>query len=247
MSVLRSLKEIVGYPLLAEDGEIGRCHDFLFDDADWVVRWLVADTGKWIPRRKVLLSPTFLDEPDWPAKKLPVSLTKHEIQEAPSVDLERTVSRQHEEALADHYRLPRWWAPPEPGTETEAEPLDEASVEAAAPEAEDPHLRSLDEVEGYGIQAIDGEVGHVEDLVVDDEDWTIRYLVVDTRDWLPGRKVLVSPAWLRALVWSEKRAVVDLTREQIEESPRYEPREPIYRAYEAELHEGYGHEGYWER
>lgn len=246
MSELRSLTEIVGYPLLAEDGEIGRCRDFLFDDAEWIVRWLVADTGKWIPRRKVLLAPDFLGDPDWAAKKLPVKLTKHEIEQAPSVDQERPVSRQHEEALADHYRLPRWWAPLETGTGSGTEPLDEAAVEGAAPETEDPHLRSLDEVEGYDIQATDGEVGHVEDLIVDDEDWTIRYFVVDTRDWLPGRKVLVSPAWLRKLVWSDRRAVVDLTRDQIEESPRYEPREPIYRAYEAELHEGYGHKGYWE-
>lgn len=208
MSELRSLKDIAGYSLLAEDGEIGRCRDFLFDDAEWIVRWLVADTGKWIPRRKVLLAPDFLGDADWAAKKLPVKLTKHEIEQAPS--------------------------------------LDEAAVEGAPSEAEDPHLRSLDEVEGYDIQATDGEVGHVEDLIVDDEDWTIRYFVVDTRDWLPGRKVLVSPAWLRELVWSDRRAVVDLTREQIEESPRYEPREPIYRAYEAELHEGYGHKGYWE-
>lgn len=251
MSELRSLKEIVGYPLLAEDGEIGRCRDFLFDDADWVVRWLVADTGKWIPRAKVLLSPNFLGEPDWPAKKLPVSLTKHEIEASPPSEEEQSVSRRHEEALADHYGISRWWVPTEPGPGSGAEPLDEAAVEAASPEAEDegaedPHLRSLNEVEGYHVQATDGEVGHVEDLIADDEDWAIRYLVVDTRNWLPGRKVLVSPGWLRKLVWSDRLAVVDLTREQIEESPRYEPQEPIYRGYEAELHEEYGHKGYWE-
>ena len=243
--MLRSLKEIIDYPLLAEDGEIGRCRDFLFDDDDWVVRYLVADTGKWIPRRQVLVASVFLDEPDWPAKKLPVKLTKHEIEESPPLEMDRPVSRQHEEALADYYRIPRWWGPPEPGRQDD-EPLDEAAVEAAAPEPEDRYLRSLDEVEGYRIRATDGFVGHVEDLVVDDAEWTVRYLVVDTRDWLPGRKVLVSPKWLRALVWSEKEAVVDLTREEIEESPPFQEQEPIYRAYEAELHEGYGREGYWE-
>ncbi|MDX1645598.1 MAG: PRC-barrel domain-containing protein [Longimicrobiales bacterium] len=245
--MLRSLKGILGYPLLAEDGEIGRCRDFLFDDAEWVVRYLEADTGKWIPRRRVLIAPTFLDEPDWPAGKLPVSLTKHEIEAAPPSELDLPVSRQHEEALADHFEVPRWWEPPDDRDGDEGrQPLDQASIEAAAPALEDPRLRSLREVRGYDVQAVDGALGHVEDLMADDADWSIRYLVVDTGRWLPGRKVLISPLWLRELVWSDRRAVVELTRDQIEDSPPYRPRQPIYRAYEAELHEGYGLEGYWE-
>jgi len=198
--VLRSLEETLGYVLLAEDGDIGRCKDFLFDEDDWIVRQMVADTGKWIPHREVLISPTFLDEPDWPAKKLPVALTKSEIEGSPR---------------------------PEPAVD-------------------EPALRSLGEVKGYDIAAEDGEIGHVEDLLVDDEEWTVRYLVVDTRNWLPGRKVLISPTWLVELDSEEERAVVDLKREQIENSPEYEPEKPIFRAFEASLHEGYGREGYWE-
>ena len=242
-TMLRSLRKTLGYALMAEDGTIGRCRDFLFDDADWVVRYMVADTGTWIPRRKVLIAPAFLDEPDWPAEKLPVSLIKGEIEGSPPLDVDLPVSRQHEEALAEYFRLPAWWSV---ASDDEEEGVAEAAVEAAAPEPEDPHLRSLQEVLDYTIDAEDGEVGHVEDLVVDDQEWTIRYLMVDTRDWLPGRKVLVAPRWLRELDWAGKRAVVELTREQIEESPEYESETPIYRAYEADLHEGYGKHGYWE-
>jgi hypothetical protein len=47
----------------------------------------------------------------------------------------------------------------------------------------DPHLRSTDSVSGHSIQATDGEIGHVEDFIIDDETWAIRYLVVATRNW----------------------------------------------------------------
>lgn len=251
--MLRSLKNTLGYVLLAEDGDIGRCQDFLFDDTDWVTRYMVADTGKWIPRRKVLIAPRFLSEPDWPAEKFPVRLTKSEIEGSPPLDIDLPVSRQHEEALADYFELPLWWAPGLTGDTADGDAVERggsgvvaALIDAAAPEADDPHLRSLSEILGYTVDAHDGEAGNIADLMVDDDGWMIRYLVVDTGGWLPGRKVLLAPTWLQELNWPEKRAVVDLTREAIEASPEYEPERPIYRAYEASLHQGYGKHGYWE-
>ena len=56
--MLRSVDEITGYTLHATDGDIGRCHDFLFDDQRWVIRYIVAKTAMWLPGRKVLVSPT---------------------------------------------------------------------------------------------------------------------------------------------------------------------------------------------
>src|SRR5512133_1628062 len=85
----------------------------------------------------------------------------------------------------------------------------------------DPHLRSTHEVSGYHIQALDGEIGHVEDFIIDDETWTIRYLVVDTRNWWPGKKVLVSPHWIENVSWSESKIYVDLPLEVIKQSPEY--------------------------
>ena len=58
---------------------------------------------------------------------------------------------------------------------------------------DDPHLRSIEAVTGYHIHASDGEIGHVEDFLIEDADWSIRYLVVDTKNWWPGKKVLISP------------------------------------------------------
>lgn len=70
---------------------------------------------------------------------------------------------------------------------------------------EDTHLRSTQKVKGYNIQAIDGEIGYVKDFIIDDEKWNLAFLVVDTHNWLPGRKVLVSPNWIKNIDWNEKK------------------------------------------
>jgi len=100
-------------------------------------------------------------------------------------------------------------------------------------------------VTGYHIQASDGEIGHVEDFVVDDEMWALRYVVVDTRNWLPGRKVLVSPQWASVVDWAQEKLWLDLTTDTIKNSPEYEPLAPIDRDYESVLHDYYGQPFYW--
>ncbi|MGQ9572218.1 MAG: PRC-barrel domain-containing protein [Dehalococcoidia bacterium] len=109
--------------------------------------------------------------------------------------------------------------------------------EARRRESEDPHLRSVKEVTGYHIQATDGEIGHVEDFILDDEDWVIRYMVVDTRNWLPGKKVLVAPGWVENIDWSESKVAVGLSREEIKDSPEYDPSAPVNREYEVRLYD----------
>ena len=99
--MLRSIKEIMGYNLNASDGEIGKVNDFLFDDQKWAVRYLVADTGKWLPGRKVLISPSALGEPNWASSLLPVSMTKAKIENSPSLQTDLPVSRQYEMQLSE--------------------------------------------------------------------------------------------------------------------------------------------------
>jgi uncharacterized protein YrrD len=111
----------------------------------------------------------------------------------------------------------------------------------------DAHLRSAREVIGYDIQALDGEIGHVEDFLVDDRTWAIRYLIVDTRNWLPGKKVVVAPEWVEEVSWSDSKVVVSLTREQIEHAPEYDPSRPLEREHELRLYEHYGRPTYWDR
>ena len=63
----------------------------------------------------------------------------------------------------------------------------------ATPTPNDCHLRSSNAVIGHHIGATDGEIGHLEDLLIDDHTWAIRYLIVNTSNWWSGHRVLVSP------------------------------------------------------
>ena len=92
----------------------------------------------------------------------------------------------------------------------------------------------------YGITALDGDLGQVEDFFLEMDDWSIRYVGVDTGNWLPGKHVLLSSMSLGPFNWSERTVTVNLTRAQIENSPDYEKVTEISREYETRLHKHYG-------
>jgi hypothetical protein len=107
------------------------------------------------------------------------------------------------------------------------------------------HLQSARDVNGYRIHATDGVVGHIDDYLVDSRSWAIRYLVVDTRNWLPGRKVLLSPAWAQSVDWAAREVRVAMDREAVKNSPPHAPGNLITREYETSLHEHYRRKPYW--
>ena len=109
----------------------------------------------------------------------------------------------------------------------------------------DSHLRSAAFVNGYNIEAADGEIGHVDGFVLDDEAWAIRYMEVATRNWWPGKKVLVSPAWIDRVSWEDSCVFVALSREAIKDAPEYVESGSITREYENLLHSHYGRPPYW--
>jgi hypothetical protein len=114
-----------------------------------------------------------------------------------------------------------------------------------AKERGDPHLRSSRAVTGYHIQATDGDIGHVEDFLVDDQSWAIHYVLVDTTNWWAGKKVLVAPAWIEWVDWAQAKVHVTVTRAQIQHSPEYDPARPVERPYETQLYCHYGQPRYW--
>lgn len=253
MPMLRSINSIQNYALLAHDGEIGRIVDLLFHDRFWIVRYLVVDTGHWLPGRKVLLAAHVLGQPDWMHSHLPVNLNREQVKSSPEIDADMPVSHQQQIELQKHYRWQQHWAGGGmwPNPLTPLGPVgDERSLatkeQKHAADQGDPHLRSAREVNGYHIQASDGNIGHVDDFIVEDTVWHIRYLVVNTHNWLPGRKVLVAPQWLVGPInWSESKVAVSATKESIKNSPPYNPDAPVNRDYEARLYDYYGRPGYW--
>ena len=252
--MLRQFKDITNFHLGADDGEIGRVKDLYFDDASWTVRYLVADTGTWLSGRLVLISPASVDLVDTEHDVLKVNLNRRQIEAAPSIDRDKPVSRQHEADYARYYGWPMYWYGPAlwgptPYPVYERNPDEPPTVDPLVhPEQTgDPHLRSATEVIGYYIQAQDDDIGHVEDMLFDDQDWAVRYLEVDTRNWLPGKKVLVAPQWIREVSWQRSRVVVDLPAETIRNAPGYENARSVTREYEGRLYEHYQREAYWNR
>jgi sporulation protein YlmC with PRC-barrel domain len=106
-------------------------------------------------------------------------------------------------------------------------------------------LRSTQEVRGYHIQANDGEIGHIEDFMVDDETWAIRYLIVNTRNSEQEKKVLVSTKWIDRVIWNELGVFLNLSCNAVNQSPEYTDESLLTRDYETRLHRHYNRRGYW--
>src|ERR1700757_1213519 len=107
--MLRSIKQIYGSRLGASDGEIGHVKDFYFEDQTWTIRYLVADTGVWLPGRQVLISPHSLGRFDQTKKILQVNLTRKQIEDSPPIETHKRVLRQYEEEFYRYYGWPRYW------------------------------------------------------------------------------------------------------------------------------------------
>ncbi len=105
---------------------------------------------------------------------------------------------------------------------------------------DDPHLRSIEAITGYHIHASDGEIGHVEDFLVEEADWSIHYLVVDTKNWWPGKKILVSPRSVQDIDWAGNLVNLRISRQRVKDSPPYDASTTVDRAYEKHFHKHYG-------
>jgi sporulation protein YlmC with PRC-barrel domain len=221
------MQDLHGDQLMARDGEIGSVQDVYFDDEQWAVRYLVVDTGGWLPGRRVLISPASVAPRQSGGDAIRVELTKEQVERAPDLGQDPPISRMLEEAHARHYGYPFYWTGPYlwgpqaiPAATPPAETREGRALrEMAEQRARESHLRSSAEVIGYRIRAADGEIGHVEDFVVDNENWAIADMVVDTRNWLPGKKVLVPPSAISDIDWHAGEVSVRLTREELKQAP----------------------------
>ena len=244
--MLTNATSLKGLAIHAKDGEIGTVVQFYFDDKDWAIRYLTVDTGGWLGGREVLVSPVCVLAHDWQGHCLNVSLTKQQVENSPAIDTHRPVSRQEEAAYAGYYGYPFYWASPACSADATAEFNDEIAAARERRISEDSRLRCTDGVNGYAIEAKNGEIGHVEDFILDDEDWAIRYMEVATRNWWPGKKVLVAPSWIKQVSWTESRVRVGLSREVIQAAPEFDSTLPITREYEDRLYSHYGMAPYWQ-
>lgn len=251
--MLRNLKDIELCTITATDGDIGQVKDLYFDDQSWVVRYLVVETGSWLSSRKVLVSPISIEKADGSPHTIRVRITQEQVEKSPDIDTEKPVSRQHEVQFLGYYGYPGYWGGSSlwgSGMVPMATYSGYAGMPGGVDEEEktaegDPHLRSCEAVIGYHIKATDGEVGHVDEIIIDEETWAVRYLVVNTSNWWVGHKVLIAPQWIEAVNWSDQTVTVDLTRESVKEAPPYDATQVVKRPSESSLYSHYGRPPYW--
>jgi hypothetical protein len=247
--MLCSISELLGYVLQAEDGELGLCKDFLVDDRRWNIRYVVGDTRKWLPGRKVLLPPSKVKDPDFSAMRLPLKLTKEQVKASPPLEGHAHPSRQYEVMWFDYYGISEYWLDEDKAGMTEnptAIPVAKRESEPARETQKERHILSVGEMVGSSIAATDGDIGHLADFMVDLKTWKLRYAIVDTRNWLPGRQVCLSMSCVWWVDQAKERVGIGLSMEKIKNSPEYNPVMPMTEAYQVVLHDYYGWPKYWE-
>jgi hypothetical protein len=250
--MLRSMKDMEGYSIGATDGIIGHVTDFYFDDEAWVIRYLVVKTGDEEPQRKVLISPIAIGQPNWSEKIFPVAISRSQVRNSPDIDADKPVSRQQEMGYLGYYGYGTYWgggglwgAGMYPDILQAGLQAKRTSSDNRNAHHDDPHLRSGNAVMRYYVHASDGDIGHVEGLLVDERSWAIRYLIVNTSNWWVGHQVIISPEWIEDVSWSESTVSLDLTRKAVKESPPYDSTATLDREGEVRIHKHYGRSGYW--
>lgn len=263
--MLQTLKDFEKCAIGANDGDIGHVKDLYFDDAAWVIRYLIVNTGSWLASREVLISPVSIQKPDWAAYRLQAAVSRDQVKESPDIDTDKPVTRQHELQYLGYFGYPTYWggaglwgggmlpidmipgrAELPLGTAARERAIAGAEAERVRHRGDNPHLRSCNAVVGYDIHASDGEVGHVDGFLIDDETWAIRYLVVNTSNWWLGHKVLIAPQWIGGVHWSDQSVTVNLSREAVKAAPAYDASAYLDRRREASLYAHYGHPPYWD-
>jgi len=251
--MLRDVNELQGLTIRAIDGELGSAKQFYFDDDSWAIRYVVVKTGGWLAGKEVLISPYSILKTDWSAREVDVALTKKQVENSPSIDTHLPVSRQHEISYLGYYGYPYYWGGPylwgsgyyPSGLAVPSAVSNQIGTDKSHASSNDTHLRSTEAITGYHIEAVDGEIGHVHGFVLDEQAWAIRYIVVSTTNWWPGKKVLVSPAWIKKISWGELKFYTALTREAIKNAPEYIESRKISRDFEDDLYIHYGQPPYW--
>jgi sporulation protein YlmC with PRC-barrel domain len=250
--MLRSLKELYGYDIQADDGEIGKVHDFYFDEEEWTTRYLVVDTGPWFLGEKVLIAPSALGKPNWASENFPVNLSRQQIQDSPNVNTALPISKQQQIALHEYFRWPHYWTSATPfakpampfagnTSRNNVRPQDPKKEVLEHMMQENSKLRSAKEVIGYTVNGEDGKLGRVDDIIIDDGTWRLLYLVLDTSTkLLNGKKTLIAIAWIKWITYKDREVQLELRQQMIENSPPFDPETPITRSFEEVLYDYHG-------
>lgn len=244
---------ILNQKVEATDGVVGIVKDLYFDDLSWTLRYLVVDTGGWLTGRDVLISSESLVEYNEERGAIVTRLSQLQIENSPAPEQGQPISRMSEIQLSQYYGWsPYWTASPGlfPWSKTYTFPRDSSAPNGGPAssqfEAEfekqshaDPNLRGFADLKNYGLHASDGDIGQVEDLLIEPDTWRITHLIADTRLWWPGGLVVIDRALIDKINWVDRQIVVAMTRDQVKNSPTYDRQHPVNENYQTEISDYY--------
>ncbi|MEJ7560778.1 MAG: PRC-barrel domain-containing protein [Pedobacter sp.] len=214
--------QLIDYSLGALDGEIGKIKDVYFDDHDWIVRYFVAQTGNWLFKREVLISPVAVEQSiEITNDVLNVNLSKDQVKNSPAIDTELPVSVQQESSLFDHYSWPSFGRAGT-GWPTAGMVRGTTAVinKAELPEEFDPHLRSFLHVSQYEVLNETGRVGLVKDLLIDLENWSIPFLLIDDIFTSDKERVMIPTEKIVSIDWDTFQVKISSNQDEIQNAPR---------------------------
>ncbi|ADQ13953.1 PRC-barrel domain-containing protein [Halanaerobium hydrogeniformans] len=258
--MLRKLNDLKGFTVQGKKKELGKASDFYFDQDHFVLRYLVLETDGWLKQEQTLISTDEIEAVDYNKKEIKTAMTAEELENGPSLEKNKPISKIMEEKVVKYYDWPLYWASSTPGgvptipagTKMREKLFDfETLTDEEKQEKEeelDSNLRSLNEISGYEIQAVDKSFAKVKDLFVDEEDWLIRYLLIDTRKILPAKKVIIAPEWIRHISWDRKQVFIKKSKKEIKNAPKYKEDDAeklVDREYEKDLYDYYDEPEYW--
>jgi len=227
------LRDIKRFTIAATNGDIGVSKDFLFDDSTWAVRYMFVDTHKWLPMgEKVLISPISLQTIDHEQETVHVALSTQQVKDSPSIDKHKPVSRAYEALFFKYFGYGYYWTGQGVWGEY-AYPTQLARCELPSMEdlvgmedssIDDNHLRSIDELQGYEVNAKHTIFGHVYDLILDTENWLVPLVVIDTHNLFPGgKKRIIASKHIHSIDWPQHMVTTELSADEIKQCPKYEP------------------------
>ncbi|MET0357553.1 MAG: PRC-barrel domain-containing protein [Cellvibrio sp.] len=260
--MMHTLSDLTGFSLHATDGNIGSVRDFYFDDRRWVIRHLVVEIGSALKSHKVLLSPAVIKHLNREEKTITVDMSVSEVENSPHINIERNSFTQYEIDYLSYYGYAFYWgnnlqnslsSDDEAGALPADNPADKSdakaediflAIDSVRRKYGDRHLRSCHEIVDYHIQAIDGEIGHLQSMLIDEDTWTIQYCIANTSNWWFGHQVLITPQAITDVSWGSTKIYVDMTQQQVKEAPVFDPSAPANRERELGVYLHYGRGGY---
>ncbi|WP_339228887.1 PRC-barrel domain-containing protein [Oceanobacillus sp. FSL K6-2867] len=216
--MMRLTSQAKHYNIHATDGELGKIKDFYFDDHNWEIRYAIVDTRKWLPGRKVLLSPNAFFEVDEANESVNVEYDKLMIRNSPPVPENEDLTKDKENHLINYFgwnsytdnALPHAGRGllgtfPVTGVENGPPPEEPHLDRNEGYHEQDNYLRSEDETIDFKVHAKDGKIGRIADMIYDTSKWKIEYIVVrSSRSIVENEFYIFHTRQINTADWFEK-------------------------------------------